>query len=581
MKLWLQLTFGMTFLLAALSLGGCPPTTGGFGDGFDDDIDMNDDMNDDDFDDEDDDDIDDDDMDDFGDGLAISGSVGAELAARRATQQNLDDSDDDTLDDTVDDTLDDTEDPFAGGDFDQFQVVAQSADTLNVYTTLTDEFGEFVLELPEDEEGSLFMITFLGFDSQSLGTVIFENDGDMGFTGLEVFGNVDLGSLDIPLTPGAGPVVPGDDADFTDGEIATDVFARLNEDGAPVGADSIGKGDDSQTDEPSDDERQRCDADRDGLIDLFDADDDGNGTVDDFDPNHTAVDPAMEDGVRLNFFMNLKIGEQDAAIFFQGDEDGIADLLMTKTVITFEVRAEESLTKEITGVRIIGPPAPSAPYLETATINNTTTLWSDEGFELDMAGENHFQQFVVPNAFINGGDTFTAEVTFDDGTTGVYNRMINYVFKSIPKLEQFGSPDAVTPITGPDPMLTFDGTKSLVLEWAPPVDEMGNLLVDLDYRFEVFFYDANNMQINGIDGEATWPTPPAKWDVNTTAFSISGPELATLSDDNTLTVDLPQEIFVDTVETTDGPVNVSAYKIDIASQNNGNNSALMLQFEKF
>ena len=80
------------------------------------------------------------------------------------------------------------------------------------------------------------------------------------------------------------------------------VYARVDGNGVPVGLASHGKGDAALTDSAGSDE---ADADHDGLIDIFDADERRQRTVDDFDGSG-AVGGELSD-MQVSFFMNLKI----------------------------------------------------------------------------------------------------------------------------------------------------------------------------------------------------------------------------------------------------------------------------------
>jgi len=466
-----------------------------------------------------------------------------------------------------------------GQDADQgFRVSVVSADTLREYTGTSDAEGNFNVEIPDDETGDLFMVTVLDPQSRPLGPVMFDHAGDSGMTGLELDGPADLGTLALPEDPFAAPIIPGDDADLGDASVPDDVTVRLNGDGVAIGVPSLGKGDDANGD-PTDNPRQRCDRDRDGLIDAYDADNDGNGIVDDFEPAGAADNPAERDGLVLNFFMNLKLDGNAAQAFFDGDTGAIAEALKQLTVITFEVRGTMPPV-DIESVRVIGPPAPSPAYLTDMVISNSATKWMDDGFALQPdSGVNHFQQWVVPTDIINAGDTFTIEVTFVDGSIGVYSRMINYVFKSIPKPLNMGDPNNPAPYTGPAE-LVFDGNRDLLIEWNPPVDERGSLITGIPYFFEIFYQTDAHTQVHDIDGEATWTTPIDGFDRGRQVFEVNGSDLTALSADNSFTVRLPKELFVDTVQTADGPVAVTSYKIDIAAQANGNNAAFMLPARK-
>lgn len=460
-----------------------------------------------------------------------------------------------------------------------YQVVVQSADTMEVYSGQTDGEGAFRVDIPEQESGQLFIVTLMSPEGQVLGPVVFNSEGagGAGKIGLELLGDASLGAIQAPELPGDSAITPGDDHDLDAATVAEDVEVRLDDAGVPIGVSSVGKGDDAQIDAPTDNPRQMCDSDMDGLIDIFDADDNGNGAVDDFDPDHHAAPPAELHGIQTKIFMNLKIGEADAAAYFGDNAVAIEESLKTDTVITFEARYDGRAGRTLIGVRALAMPAPS--YLPFATVLGGQELWSATDYKLRQDGANHFQAFITPNALINAGDVFTLEYLFDDGSTRTFTEMINYVFKSIPKLVAAGSPAALTAITGPSTIL-FDGTQDLVLEWNPPVDERGVLLVGIDYRFELFFHDSSGMQINAIDGAATWPTPISGWDATTRAFSVPGALLAAPGPGGVFQAQLPAGIFVDTVQTSGGPVAVATYVIDIASQDDGNNSALKVRFDK-
>ena len=457
-----------------------------------------------------------------------------------------------------------------------YAVIVQSVETKQAYVGETDGNGNFQVDIPETETGDVFMVNVMMPDGQPAGPVIFGNSGNQGYTGLQLDGDADLGNIPFPDDPTLAPIVPGNDSTIDPNAVLTGIVARLDANGVPLGVPEFGRGDDALGDK-SNDANQQLDADRDGMIDLFDADDDGDGIIDDFDDD-AELNPG-ESGLFVNFFMNLKIDDVQATAFFNGDVPGIENCLKNNTVITFEVKAESTLGKNITACRIIGPPAPTPAYMPLTTVQGGK-LWSTASYDIPLYATNHYQEWATPHDFMNTGDTFTVEVTFDDSTVGVYSRMINYVFKSIPKLINIGAPGALAAYNGPG-TVTFDGTKDLVIEWAPPVDDFGNLIVGIPYQMELFFYDASHQQIDDIDFSATWPTPPTGWGPQNLFYFVDGSAVTTLSAGNTFTVTLPKEIFADTVHVTGGTdVNVAEYKLDIAAQRNGNNAALMFPLKK-
>ena len=468
-----------------------------------------------------------------------------------------------------------------------YTVVAQSDETREIYRAATDAEGDFELDLPDDEGGNSFMVTILGPDGRAVGPVLFDEAAGEGATGLTLDQAASLGTVVLPDDPTAEPIQPGGDNDIEDDMVSSQMSARLNEDGVPVGLASHGKGDAAQKE--GGESGQTADADQDGLIDVFDADDDGDGIVDDFDGDGDAGGTPAD--IIVNFFMNLKIGSEQASPYYGGDATALDAALATDTIITFEAVTEPVATRAITSARLMETPAPSylpdADKMTEAEGELASALWADSNYAFDEASDR-FQAFVRPNAVMDAGDTFSVEVTFDDGTSEQYSRMINYVFKNIPKLVQYGAAGALTDFEigdagmngSPHQPIRFDGAQDLVLVFNPPPDETGTYLTDLDYTFEVFYYAAaDGGAINDqIDVAATWPSPPAGFE-GTTLWVFA--EDLTLSAENTYTVTLPKERFPGAVQTTSGTEQtVATYKIDITAECSSGNAAIMLMFAK-
>ncbi|MBN1345750.1 MAG: hypothetical protein JXQ73_23860 [Phycisphaerae bacterium] len=465
-----------------------------------------------------------------------------------------------------------------------YMIVAQSDETGEIYRAVTDANGEFALDIPATEAGNTFMVTILGPDGKAVGPVMYAQADGHGLTGLALDQDTSLGTVNLPDDPTAEPIRPGDDVDLS-GQVDDAIVTRLNDDGTPVGLDSFGKGDDAK--EPGGASGQGIDADQDGLIDMLDADDNGDGIVDDFEGDGDAG--GMPEQIRAGFFMNLKIHPERAPIYYAGDAGEINAALATDTVITLEVMAEPSSGLTIAAARILETPGPA--YIPTASkvVEVADGLdyvpWADSNYALDNSGDR-FQAFIVPNTVMAAGDTFTAEITLSDGTTLQYSRMINYVFKNIPRLVQYGSPSNLTAFDVTDEAINgsqqqpipLDGTQDLVLVFNPPKDELGAYIENMDYSFTIFYEGAGGQQLNDdIDYTATWPTSPAGFDRGT--YWVTKDQL-TLSVDDTYTFTLPKEVFPDTVATASGNVAVARYKIDITAETSSGNAAIMLTFEK-
>lgn len=458
-----------------------------------------------------------------------------------------------------------------------YMVVAQNNDTGAIYRGVTDAAGAFELSIPEGGAGS-FVVTIIGPDGRAEGPVVLGQNGAQGVTGLALQGGVSLGTMNLPDNPEATPIVPGGDANVGD-KLVPEVVARLNDAGAPVGLATHGKGAAAMGAAGS-----GADADKDGLVDIVDADDDGDGIVDDFDTGGGGTGAPPD--VRVNFFMNLKIQAEEAQTYYAGTQAQRDAARATNTIITFEAMTEPSATRTITGVRVLDTPAPTYLPSSTKMAGQSWVLWSDSGYAFDAASDR-FNVWVRPNAVMDAGDTFTAEITFGDGSTEQYSRMLNYVFKNIPKLLQYGSAGALTNFDVADPVVNgspgkpipFNGAQDLVLVFNPPLDETGAYMTGLAYSFQMFYQGATGNQLNGdIDGAATWPTPPVGFQTQNLSFYVQSQNL-TLAPDNTYTFTLPKAVLPATVRNkSSADVAVGSFKIDITAEAPTGNAAIMLTF---
>ncbi len=463
-----------------------------------------------------------------------------------------------------------------------FTIVAQSNQTGAIYRAETSPDGDFSIDLPDSETGNSFVVTVLGPDGRAVGPVVMDQIDDGAATGLSVDREADLGTIDLPDDPTEAPITAGSDSDIAD-LVDPLLTARVDENGVPIGLASHGKGAEAQTQEQSE---ALVDTDQDGLIDIFDADDDGDGVVDDFDGGGDATGTPPD--VHVNFFMNLKIQAEEAPVYYSGDADEIAAARAQDTVITFEVMTEPTATRSIVSAHLLETPGPA--YLPIAlkwADGSEPSLWADLGYAFDQQADR-FYAFVIPNAAMDAGDSFTLEVEFDDGTTEHYTRMINYVFTNIPKLVEYGSPHNLTPFDvtdeevdgSPTRPIRFDGTQDLVLVFNPPPDETGAPITGMNYTFQFFYHDVSMHQLNGqIDAEATWPMPIVN--MQGTTYYVTAEELGELSEAGTYTVTLPKEAFPDTVVLQSSEeVAVTSYKIDITAEAPTGNAAIMLVFVK-
>ena len=472
-----------------------------------------------------------------------------------------------------------------------YTVVAQSNETGTIYRDETDANGDFTIDLPAEEDGHAFVVTILGPDGHAVGPVVFDTSGSNGVTGVKPDGDTSLGTVDLPDDPATAPILTGTDVGTAlAGLLDPNVSARLNEHGVPVGLESVGKGTGAVN--ASGTGNGQADADRDGLIDLFDADNDGNGVVDEFEQHST--DSGAPVGVDFRPYTTVYCAAEAAVVMYSGTPTQVRDTRIQNNNIVFFLNSTG--THQIAAARILEAPAPA--YLEQIQIpaahdggTQNMVLWSTTGYALDPEpGSSGFWICVRPGTDVLAGDIFTAEVTFQDGTVEQYSKMFNYTFVNIPKLMQYGTAGNLqafdvtnTVINGrPEQPIPFDGAQDLVLVVQPPVDDTGAFVTGMKYSFTIFYerYDGpgQNMQYHDINYSATLPSPPdsffdGQYDVQDSTL--------TLAADNTYTFTLPHEIFVDTVTFNDGTQGaVNRYKIDINAQHVAAKASVMLSFAK-
>ncbi len=471
-----------------------------------------------------------------------------------------------------------------------YMVVAQSNATGDIFRGVTDVEGNFQITIPEAENGNTFVITILGPDGKAVGPVLFGTAGADGITGLKTQGDENLGTVQIPADPTHQAIVPGNDSALV-GQSDPNSMTRLNAEGVPVGLATKGKGDQAALAQGDVVSSGKADADKDGLIDMLDADDNGNGKVDDFEGGGTAGPaPKM---FHVNFFMNLKVQSEQAQVYYSGTESERNAAVAKDTVITLEVVTDPNSASTIKSVHGVETPGPA--YLPTATVlsydGGAPATWLSLGYAFTKETDR-FEVFVCPGAVMNSGDTFTIEVEFEDGATEQYSRMINYVFKNIPKLLKYGPAggtlvdfDVNDPnVNGsPSKPILFDGTKDLTLVFNPPPDETGAYLTDLRYDFQMFYFnESDGGQLNqDIDYDATWPAPkPEGMRPNSANYEVAIESMPPLVD-NTYTITIPKEYFVDAIKTKSGGTKaVTSYKIDITANCPSGNCAIMLCFKK-
>lgn len=381
-----------------------------------------------------------------------------------------------------------------------YTLVATSDQTGEVYRADTDPSGEFSIDIPDSEAGNSLVVAVVAPDGHALGPILVDQTAGDGVTGVAMDQPADLGTVSVPDDPSQQPISAGSDGNAA--ELADPgVYTRLNESGAPLGVDSVGKDQDAVIDASQ--LSGAADQDHDGLVDGFDADSTRSGVVDDLKPDaEIGAGPA---DCYANFFMGLHVEPEYAQTYYAGTPDEVAARLKVDTRIHLGVGTNNLATRQITAARLLETPGPA--YLPTAVYAgpdgpDTRTLRED-GYVLENEGTHpgapghgpSWGVHLIPLEVMQAGDIFTIEMTFDTGEVGQYSRMINYVFKSIPRLVRAGAAGSLHDFDVTDPAMNgtpehpilFDGTQDLVLVFNPPKDETGAYITGMDYHIEVFF----------------------------------------------------------------------------------------------
>lgn len=243
-----------------------------------------------------------------------------------------------------------------------YTVLAQSNQTGEIYRDETNASGDFAIDLPDNEAGNTFVVTILGPDGHAVGPVVFGASGSDGVTGVRPAGDTSLGTLNLPDDPSAAPIQCGTDAD-TDltNLLDQDVKARLNEHGAPVGLDSVGKG--AAADNLSGSGNGLADADRDGLIDILDADNDGNGVVDEFEQHSS--DSGVPTDIDFRPYTTVYCAADAASVMYNGTPAQVQQTRIENNNIVFFLNSTG--TRQIASARILESPAPA--YLEQMEVS--------------------------------------------------------------------------------------------------------------------------------------------------------------------------------------------------------------------
>lgn len=354
-----------------------------------------------------------------------------------------------------------------------YNLVAIDNATGKTYHGSTDASGTFSLEVPG---GSSYEISLVDDDSKYFGPIVMVGGAASSevVMGIAPSADLNLGEIVVDTTKEiAKPVTePVSAALFSDTAEATA--------GVPKGAGSCGKEHLAglTTREGS------ADMDRDGIPDIFDADED-------------------DDGIRKGIISTFKtpLASNTVEAFFISSNiwarHGTTDEAKDQIAMWLNVTAiDDDALNLIQSVEVIDVPS---SIKDVATIRFSTSigdpigypaensLWKDSGYYLYKTTTLPSNRFIVslcPRAIMSVGDTFTVRVIYTDGAYQDFFLSTAYVLTDWARVLTYNGaslPDDRGTQTSAE---TFS-TDSLEIVFSKPLDEDGNILEGLTYSIRV------------------------------------------------------------------------------------------------
>ena len=361
--------------------------------------------------------------------------------------------------------------PLAG-----YTVLAVDRESGDAYISeaVTDADGKFTIsDLPSGES---FYFELLDSNSKLVAPISFGNANSKAIMAINASSNLDLGQIAYDSSKGgASPTVE------PTALLDSDSGARLKagESFIPIGSGNYGKSDDCDNSSSDD---SSSDGDRDGLPNFVDADNDGNGVLDEIDGRHTLeVIPSKARRPYLPYvFTNLKVQYEDRDTF-QSD--------YSEFNIAVGLDPAGISGKTISKIYVTGGPSWLTKAMAYTSDPSSAVLWSASSYEVTK-GSTKFEIFLnglTPFTDVNAGDVLRFKIIYSDGTIAHAVKMINFVFKDIPRISQYSLDKGVTWIDMPGGTSSVIGSAStaeVYLKWSRPRDETDSEILGGKYTYE-------------------------------------------------------------------------------------------------
>ncbi|MFH1826703.1 MAG: hypothetical protein ABH823_05385 [bacterium] len=403
-----------------------------------------------------------------------------------------------------------------------YQVLAVGTTSNKVYFAdgATDSDGSFTISnLPSGES---FMLEIIDDNNKFVAPVSLGNTATeviMAVTSEAGGSLIDLGEIVYQSSKGvAVPTLEVSAANLDDNITAT---AKSGETFVPVGAGSLGRG----TGEAlySGTLADTIDGDLDGLPDVVDIDDDGDGSVDGNDGTPRRTDVQEISGAAIPFFFsNLAKSYLAYPSYIDSTFNTTPINLPASTVLAVHISLAEGYSPSyFSAVQIVaGPPWLSSAIISTADASvysdypQDGRLWGDENYKLYEGSEN-WGVWVIPNGTPEAGDVFKFKTTNASTGTEEYSlATLTYVFTDIPRLVAY-TDSAGTKEVNALSLATYEANENkfnytgdtLTLSWLPPQDDQGNPLTDLEwFSGSLSYFDVNGTQLGQMGLQQLTPT---------------------------------------------------------------------------
>ncbi|MFH1361818.1 MAG: carboxypeptidase-like regulatory domain-containing protein [bacterium] len=404
-----------------------------------------------------------------------------------------------------------------------YDVVAIDSDSGATYHGTTDSSGGFSISIPGSGSYEVSLITS---GSTYFGPIVMSGDSSSSevVMGIEPSSDTALGTIVVDSSSGIAK--PSTEPSTI---LDTDDTAKASA-GVPSGAGSVGK----EAVSGVTTRETGADKDKDGIPDLFDADEDGNGIRDGIasTPSTATVSSNTVESVSIS-----------SNIWADHGTTNSAENLIAMRIHVYPISGHAS---EITSVECVGVPSSisniatirhASSLGDPADYPTENSLWADDNHQLYLSttlANNHWIVSIKPKAIMSVGDTFTVRVYYTSGTYQDFFLPIAYVLTDWARITTYnGTTLANTEGQNSTTEARSFATSTLEVVFTKPLDEDGDVLDGLTYSIIVATVEADGNGIlpiptNVNDNEYRATSYPSAFTVGTDTITVSLHDLVTL-----------------------------------------------------